>query len=78
MILEQAIFKDRTKNITASHQITHPDIDRLELPLLSGIEGGNINTTWNEYRLGFIKDSLKGTLDTIENVINYSWAQLQS
>jgi len=67
VLREQIILEDGTEDISTNDELANLEVLGGEFPKLILVEGGNVDTTGDEHRLGKGGDGLEGSLDTIEN-----------
>lgn len=78
MVRKKSVLVDRTEDITLREQIALFYFGWLKVPEFCRIEGGNVNTSRDENRLGVLSDDLKGSLDTVKDLIEDTGTKFDS
>jgi len=76
MFLDAPVFENIANYIPSLNQITI-FLYRFIFPLFDKVEAVHVNATWNEDRIRLFMDSLEGSLDAVENVVENARAEQQ-
>jgi hypothetical protein len=72
---EETVFVNTTKDISLGKDITLFDFSGFKLPELGGVQGRDIDSFWHKDGLGQLSNNLEGSLDTVEDLIENTWAK---
>ena len=78
VIGKESVFVDGAKDITLGKDVTLLDFGRLEAPEFGGIERGDVDASGDVDGLGVVSDDLKGSLNTVEDLIEDTGAEFDS
>ena len=73
MLGEKIILKHTTELVTSGDQATHGQSLWSESVLLVLVKAWQVNTTWDEDRLGHLGNSLKWTLDSVKDSLENTY-----
>jgi hypothetical protein len=76
VLREETVLVDATEDIALGKDVSLLDAGGLELPQLSRVQRGHINTLGHEDTLRVLGNHLQRTLDTVEDLIKNTRAQL--